>query len=193
MEANMNKLSWKARLCRFILVKVFRFEVISGPAPVKKCILAGAPHTSMWDFIVAYLFYRSLDHFPYVMVKASLFKGPVGWALKKCGAIPVDQKSKSAMVRSVIHEMEARDTFHLAIAVEGTRRPVKKWAKGYHLIAKAVGCPVYLCIFSWKPRRVGVVKEFVLTDDANADTIRMQQEYEDMHIVGKHPEKFITK
>ncbi|MCR5002861.1 MAG: 1-acyl-sn-glycerol-3-phosphate acyltransferase [Bacteroidales bacterium] len=193
MEINKDKLSWKARLCKFLLTKCLKFEAVSGPAPVDKCILAGAPHTSMWDFVVAYLFYRSFDYHPKCMIKASLFKGPLGWILRRCGGIPVDQKSKSAMVRSVIHEMESEKIFHLAIAVEGTRKPVKKWAKGYHLIAKEVGCPVYLCIFGWNPRQVGVIKEFTLTDDANADTARMQQEYEDMHIVGKHPEKFITK
>jgi hypothetical protein len=32
-----------------------------------------------------------------------------------------------------------------------------------------------------------------LTDDPKADLARIQQMYEDMHLVGKHPEKYLTK
>lgn len=181
-----------SRFCRFILTKIMGWEIATPPAQSKKCILIGVPHTSMWDFIVSYLFYKSWDMETHVMVKKSLFVGPVGAFLRGAGAIPVDQKDRSTMVRSVISEMDKEDIFHLAIAVEGTRRPVARWQRGYHIIASAVGCPVYLCYFDWGTKRVGVGDVFTLTDDSKADTIRLQQTYEDMHLVGKHPQKYIT-
>jgi len=186
------KYSFSARLAKFILTKIMHWEIATPPAQAKKCILIGVPHTSMWDFIVSFLFYKSWDMETHVMVKKSLFVGPIGWFLRKAGAIPVDRKDRSTLIRSVITEMDKKESFHLAIAVEGTRKPIAKWPRGYHLIATSVGCPVYLCYFDWGTKRVGVGDAFPLTGDSKADTLRMQQTYEDMHLVGKHPEKYIT-
>lgn len=96
------------------------------------------------------------------------------------------------MVKSLIEEMEKVDTFHLAIAPEGTRKAVKKWKTGYHLIAREVGCPVYMGYFDWKTKRVSIGEKVELTDDARADTDRIQAIYETMHFEGKHPEGYIT-
>lgn len=185
------KLSFKAKLCRFILTKVMGWKT-TPPPTVPKCILIGVPHTSMFDFVVSYLYYKSYDMETHVMIKKALFWWPLGAILRGLGAIPVDVKTNASMVRSVIQEMNDKEYFHLALAPEGTRAPVKRWKKGYHLIAKAVDCPVMLAYFDWGTKRVGISQEMTLTDDANADTARMQQIYEDMHLVGKHPEKYIT-
>jgi len=191
--AQEEKVSGYGKFCKFILTKVMGWKRGSEPAPADKCIILGVPHTSMWDFIVAYLFYKSYDMATHCMIKEALFVGPLGWILRKMGGIPVNKTNRTAMIRSVITEMENHESFHLAIAPEGTRKPVKKWARGYHLIAKAVGCKVFLCYFDWGTKTVGVGPEFVLTDDAVADTVRLQEEYDKMGLVGKHPELYITK
>ena len=104
----------------------------------------------------------------------------------------MDRSNASRMVLSIIKEMEKEEVFHLAIAPEGTRKPVKKWKTGYHLIAREVGCPVYMGYFDWGRKRVSIGEKVELTDDARADTDRIQAEYEKMHFVGKHPEGYIT-
>ena len=83
-------------------------------------------------------------------------------------------------------------TLHLAIAPEGTRKAVKRWKTGFHTIAREVGCPVYLGYFDWGTKRVGRGEKFELTDDPKADMKRIQEIYEDMHMVGKHPEGYVT-
>ena len=126
------------------------------------------------------------------MIKKELFKGPVGWFLRKVGCIPVDRSNTTAMLKSLITEMERDPVFHLAIAPEGTRKPVRSWKTGYHLIAREVGCPVYLGYFDWGTKHVGIGKKIELTDDARADTRRIQALYEEMHLKGKHPDLYIT-
>ena len=96
------------------------------------------------------------------------------------------------MVKGLIDEMEKDDTFILAIAPEGTRKPVKKWKTGYHTIAKAVDCPVYMGFFDWGTKRVGRGEKVELTDDARKDTDRIQAMYENMGLKGKHPQGYIT-
>lgn len=157
-----------------------------------RCILLGAPHTSILDFVVSYLYYKAIGGQALCMVKKSLFFPPLGWIIRAMGGIPVDRKNPAALVRSVIHEMERREHFHLAIAPEGTRKPVKRWKTGFHFIARKTGIPVYLCYFDWGTRRIGNAGKVELTDDAAADIKRIQQLYEDMHLTGRHPENYIT-
>ena len=61
-----------------------------------------------------------------------------------------------------------------------------------HAIARHSGASVYLGYFDWGTKRVGRGQKVELTDDPRADMKRIQQMYEDMHLVGKHPEKYIT-
>jgi 1-acyl-sn-glycerol-3-phosphate acyltransferase len=126
------------------------------------------------------------------MVKGELFWGPLGWLLRKMGGIPVDRKRGSNVALSVIKEMKAKKLVHLALAPEGTRQPVKRWKTGFHTIAREVGCPVYMGYFDWKTKRVSRGQKVELTDDAKADMARIQALYEEMQLVGKHPEMYIT-
>lgn len=179
------------KCCGWILRKL-GWTSTTGPAPEDKCILLGAPHTSVWDFVIAYLYYRQFGESARCMVKKELFIWPLGVLVRKMGGIPTDRSNGAALLRTLTAEMEKSPRFHLAIALEGTRKPVKRWKSGYHFIAKATGATVYCCYFDWGTKRVGLGPKVELTDDAAADTRRIQQIYEDMHLVGKHPEKYIT-
>jgi len=182
---------WR-KFCGFLL-KIWGWTPVGGPAPDDKCILLGAPHTSIWDFVVSYLFYKSVGGDALCMVKEEFFKWPVlGWVIRKMGGIPVNRKNPSSIVLSVIHEMEKREKFHLAIAPEGTRKPVKRWKAGFHIIAKETGVPVYISYFDWGTKRVGIYQKFEISDDAKADMARIQEIYESLHLVGKYPKDYIT-
>ena len=183
--------SW-ARFCGWLL-RNMGWTSDSGPMPEKKAIVLGVPHTSAWDFVISYLFYTQFGKTAHVMIKKEFFFWPVGAFLRKVGCIPVDRSNASTLVKSLITEMEKEETFHLAIAPEGSRKPVKKWKTGYHLIAREVGCPVYTGYFDWGTKHVGIGRVVALTDDARADTDRIQALYEELHFVGKHPEGYITR
>ena len=182
-----------AKFCGFLL-RALGWKADSGPVEEQKSIILGVTHTSIWDFLISYLFYTSLDAGKAkVMIKKEFFVGPMGWLLRKLGGIPTDRTNATTLVKSLITEFEKDDYFVLAIAPEGTRKAVKKWKTGYHTIARAAGVPVYLGYFDWKTKRIGVGKKFELSDDARADTDRIQAIYETMHLVGKHPDGYITK
>lgn len=162
--------------------------------PDKKCIILGAPHTSVWDFVISYLYYASVGGNAKVMIKKGFFKWPLKPLLLRWGGIPVDRSvgGGASMVRQMISHFEKSDSFQLAIAPEGTRKPVKRWKSGFHTIAKAADIPVYLGYFDWGKKEVGAKERLILTDDAEADLKRARQWYKDKGVVGKHPEKFVT-
>jgi 1-acyl-sn-glycerol-3-phosphate acyltransferase len=88
--------------------------------------------------------------------------------------------------------MKKKEVVRFALCPEGKRKPVKRWKTGFHTIAREVGCPVYLGYFDWGTKHVSRGEKIELTDDPKADMARIQQIYEDMHLVGKHPEMYIT-
>lgn len=190
-DAHHKKSCW-ARFCGHLL-HILGWTAEGGPIPERKAIVLGVPHTSIWDFAISYLFYTAFDaQKPRVMVKKQFFVWPLGGLMRSLGAIPVDRSNATSLVMSLITEMESDEEFILAIAPEGTRKPVKRWKTGFHTIARQTGVPVYLGYFDWGRKRVGVGRKFGLTDDAKGDMARIQEAYEEMHLTGKHPGGYIT-
>lgn len=179
------------KFCAWLL-KALGWTAVEPIVEEEKCIMLGVPHTSVWDFFISYLYYTSVGGHARCMVKKEFFFPPMGWLLRAMGGVPVDRSNATAMMMSIIHEMEAPGTFHLAIAPEGTRKPVKRWKTGFHTIARSTGASVYLGYFDWRTKRVGRGQKVELTDDARADMVRIQAMYEEMHLTGKHPERYIT-
>ncbi|MCR5407786.1 MAG: 1-acyl-sn-glycerol-3-phosphate acyltransferase [Bacteroidales bacterium] len=182
--------SW-AKFCGWLLKKM-GWESVGGPMKEQKAIVLGVPHTSFKDFLVSYLFYTQYGKVAHIMIKKQFFWWPMGALLRALGAVPVDRKSPTETVRSLIHIMEDVPEFHLAIAPEGTRKPVKRWKAGFHLIAKETGATVYLGYYDWGRKRISVGEPFELTDDVKADMQRMYDHYRPMGIQGYHKENFIV-
>ena len=180
-----------AKFCGFLLRKL-GWTSVGGIMEGDKAIVLGVPHTSILDFPICYLFYAQYGVLAHIMVKKEFFFWPLGPILRSFGAVPVDRSNAAATVRSIIKTFNDNEFFHLAIAPEGTRKPVKRWKTGFHLIARKAGIPVYLGYFDWGTKHVGRGEKVELTDDPRADMKRIQALYEEMHLVGKHPEKYIT-
>ena len=126
------------------------------------------------------------------MIKKELFFWPLGWILRSCGCIPVDRSNASSLVRSLIEQMEEDEVFKLAIAPEGTRKPVKRWKAGALKIAAETGVPVYAGWFDWRTKHISCGQKLPLTGDIGADLAMVQQYYEGLKLTGKHKEKYIT-
>ena len=180
-----------AKFCGWLLRRM-GWESVGGPMKEKKAIVLGVPHTSVWDFLVSYLFYTQFGKVAHIMIKKEFFFWPLGPILRACGAVPVDRESAASMVRSLIHEMDQADEFHLAIAPEGTRKAVKRWKTGFHLIARETGATVYVGYYDWGRKRISVGEPIELTDDPKADMQRIYDIYRPMGIQGLHKDGFIV-
>ena len=181
----------KQRLCSFLL-KCLGWKSVGSPMPVPKAIILGAPHTSIWDFIISWLFYTSVGGKASIIIKKELFFWPIGGILKRLGGIPVDRSKGASVVRQMVEAFNAHENLHVAIAPEGTREPTTKWKGGFHTIAKTAHVPVYFGYFDWGKKEVGLAEEFILTDDIQADIKRIRQWYKDRGVVGKYPQNFTT-
>lgn len=182
-----------AEFCGWALRK-WGWTVDGEIAKDKTAILLAVPHTSILDFVVCYLYYTSKGATPHSLVKKEFFFWPLGNLLTRLGGIPLDRKNPVKGIKGTIDRMKNSDkVFHLAIAPEGTRKPVKRWKTGYHTMAKALDCPVYLGHIDWGTKHIGYTETYPLTDDAQKDTQGIQEYYEKLKPQGRHPEMFVTR
>ena len=155
--------------------------------PDKKAIIIGVPHSSIWDFVISWIYYTSVGGKARVIIKKEMFFWPLGALLRKMGGIPVDRSKGALLARQVIEAMNRHEVFHLAITPEGTRKKTKRWKAGFHAIARAAGARVYLGFFDWGTKKIGWYETLELTDDAQADIRRMKAYYRTLGLRGKHP------
>ena len=173
------------KFAAFLLTKVLGWDYVDFLPPEKKVIILGVPHTSIWDLIVSYLFGRAIGGDIKVIVKGKFFVGPLGWILRKIGAYPLDEGKGTSMALGIINTFKKHEQFHLSLAPEGTRKAIKRWKTGFHMIAKAADVTIYAGFFDWGRKLISCGEKFELTDDANADLIRLQKHYIRMGVKGK--------
>ena len=190
-QLEMSKQTVRRRFYSFLL-KCMGWKGNGALPQVPKCVLIVAPHTSIWDFIISYLYYTSIGGSSSVLIKKEFFFWPIGGILKRCGAIPVDRSKGAHIVRQAVQAFQTHETLQIAIALEGTRKPTDKWKRGFHTIATTAGVPVYLCFYDWQKKEIGIAQEIQLTNDPQADLKRIRQWYKDKGVVGKYPKNFIT-
>jgi len=178
-------------LSRFLL-RIMGWKAVDPPAPEPKCIILGVPHTSGWDFLISFLYYRSFGASAYIMIKKEFFRWPMGPMLRAMGGVPVDREKGASLARQMIDIFNSRERFHLAIAPEGTRKYTEKWKTGFHTIARTVNVPVYLGYFDWGRKEVSRGTKFELTDNAIEDLKRIRMHYKKMGVKGKFPDNFTT-
>jgi len=181
----------KKQICIFLL-RLLGWKANGFVVPEKKCIIIGVPHTSAWDFFVSYLFYGSIGGKANIVMKKELFFWPIAYFIKKMGGLPIDRSKGTDVIRQIVQLFNERETMHLAIAPEGTRKRTSKWKGGFHTIAKNANIPVYLGSFDWGRKEVSIWEKFELSDNYQEDIKRMKDFYREKGIRGKYPEQFTT-
>ncbi|MCQ2180960.1 MAG: 1-acyl-sn-glycerol-3-phosphate acyltransferase [Bacteroidales bacterium] len=175
------------------ILKAMGWTLVGDVVKEKNCVFLEAPHTSILDFFIGYLYYRAVGGHLRIMIKKEAFFFPVGNLLRSLGAVPIDRSHPQKTIVAIVHAMNDSDEpFHLAMCPEGTRKPVRKWKTGYHTIATASGAPVYVTFVDWGHKRVGIHGVFEITSDARSDTDRLQQVYESLDLIPLHPENYLT-
>ena len=160
---------------------------ITGPLPadVPKCLVVVYPHTSNWDFPVGILF-REVTGIDIGFVgKHTLFRGPLGWLMRRLGGRPVVRTGNTKFVDAVAEVFRRSDTFRLCVTPEGTRARTDRLKSGYHYMALTAGVPIVWCAFHWDTKTMRWSAPFHVTDDY----ARTERAFHDFFrgTVGYHP------
>ena len=109
-----------------------------------KLVAAVAPHTSNWDFIVAFAASLALGLKISFLGKHSIFVWPIRNFLLRFGGIPVERSQRHGIVPQLVATFAREPKLLLGIAPEGTRKKVTQWKSGFWQIAKQSGVPIQL-------------------------------------------------
>lgn len=164
------------------------WQLFGQKPDLRKFIIVVAPHTSNWDFFIGGLYLNTRGVKSKVLIKKEVFFFPLGLIFKMIGGIPVDRYKRNNISGQMVDLFNRSKKMILIITPEGTRKKVSNWKKGFHRIAKQANIPVILAFIDYGRKTVGINKVFELTDDINADMIRLKKYYK--NIIPRYPSKF---
>jgi len=159
---------------------------VEGEMPnLPKFVAAVAPHTSNWDFVVGAAAMFALDLKIEFIGKHTLFRGPLAPVMRWMGGIPVDRSSAHGVVGEAVAAFARVDRRILAIAPQGTRRPVPRFKTGFLHIARGAGVPVMLAAFDYDARVIRFGPTLEIGEDIEAERARIEALF--APIRGRHP------
>ena len=178
-SAPVRKPTLLSRIVRRIILAIWylRGWKIDSPLPrhLKKFVLAGAPHTSNWDFV----FFTGATHEegirPNFMGKHTLFQGIMKNFMLDMGGIPVDRRSRLNATEQVAAEFAARDELALVIACEGTRKTDGKWKSGFYHIARAANVPIVPAFADNVKKRISFGPPMIPTGNYGEDLLKIAE------------------
>ncbi|HQV03284.1 MULTISPECIES: lysophospholipid acyltransferase family protein [unclassified Novosphingobium] len=159
-----------------MILKIYNWKgwKLEGSLPeTRKFVIAGAPHTSNWDFVFFTGATNAMGIRPNFMGKHTLFTWPIKRFMEDMGGIPVDRSKRANYVEQVAAEFARRDELALVVAAEGTRKTDGSWKSGFYHIAKAAGVPIVPTWVCNKDKRLGFGPAIWPSGDYAADLARI--------------------
>jgi 1-acyl-sn-glycerol-3-phosphate acyltransferase len=148
---------------------------IEGEVPdLPKFVVAVAPHTSNWDFVVGMATMFALDLRLSFIGKHTLFRWPFAGVLRWLGGIPVDRGASHGLVGEAVKAFASTDRRILAIAPEGTRKSGARFRSGFLHIARGANVPVVLASLDYGSRCVRFGPSFMPGEDVDAELARVE-------------------
>ncbi|NPA45620.1 MAG: glycerol acyltransferase [Chlorobi bacterium] len=156
---------------------------------VKRAVMIGAPHTSNWDILYSLAGMWAAGYRPKFFIKKEWIDKPlIGSIIKWLGGIPVDRSKRNNLVQHSVDMLRKADELVLLVPVEGTRKRVDAWKKGFYYIALESELPLLLAYLDYKKKEAGVGRMIYLSGDFEKDMLEIENFYK--NITAKHPENF---
>lgn len=150
-------------------------EIEDRPA---KAVVIAYPHTSNWDFCTSMLGLAATRYSAQWVAKDTMFKGLKGYFFRAIGGVAVNRRERTGFVQKIVEEFESRETFHLMMAVEGTRKLQEGWKSGFYRIAVAAKVPLLLATVDYPKKELGMIALLDLTGDEATDMARIAECYQ---------------
>ena len=155
------------------------WTIVGQPPETKKYVAIVAPHTSNWDFFIFICMKFALRLKVNFIGKHTIFVGPIGWALRRLGGIPVNRTANNNVVDQIVDSFKQRDNMIFALSPEGTRSYKDHWKSGFYHIALKADVPVQFCYLDKSTKSVGFGPMIQLTGDKNKDLETIKAFFQD--------------
>jgi 1-acyl-sn-glycerol-3-phosphate acyltransferase len=161
------------------------------PAQPKYVVIL-APHTSNLDGFLAFTGEAIITcGFHTIKIswlgKHTLFRWPFGYLMRALGGIPVDRRTRNALVDQAVDAFKERECITLGITPEGMRKKSRYWKTGFYYIALGAQVPILLVYVDYGRKLVGTGPLLMPSGDIQADMAAMRAFY--ATVTARHPEK----
>ena len=157
------------------LLTLMNWQVLGEIPNKKKFILAVAPHTSNWDFVVAVLVMLRLRLRVTFLGKESIFVGPFGVLLRKLGGMPIERSTAHGVVSHLVDAFEHSETMVLGLSPEGTRSKTVRWKTGFLIIAQRANVPIVPVSLDFSKKQVTFLPAQSVIDDIDKELEQFQK------------------
>ena len=168
------------------LLVLMRWRVTGEIPDLPKFVVAVAPHTSNWDFVVGMATMFALDLRLTFIGKHTLFRGPFAGILRWMGGVPVDRSAPHGIVGETVAAIARAGQSVVAIAPQGTRKRGARFKSGFLHIAHGAHVPVVLASLDYAARCVRFGPRFTPGDDFDAELARVEAFF--ANVKGKNSE-----
>ena len=128
---------------------------ISGDWPdLPRLVVIAAPHSSGWDAVWGLAAKLAMGVDIAFIAKAELFRGPLGWLLRRFGGLPVNRSAPGGIVEQTADRIRRSERMWFVLAPEGTRRRVEHWKTGFDVdrgLVRFVEANCYFARFECTP------------------------------------------
>lgn len=179
-----------SRVARWLL-RAAGWRVIFLGLPGPQGVIAVAPHTSNWDFVVLLLAKWTIGLQVTFWGKDTLFGVPLfGRWLRWLGGLPVARHAPQGAVGQMADAMRAAREqgrfMWLGLSPEGTRSRTGGWRSGFYRVALQAEVPVGVAALDYARREVRLERFWRLGGAPEADLAAMAAVLEGAR--GRHPE-----
>ena len=140
-----------------------------------KLVIAIAPHSSAWDFVIGAAFLYVLGLRVAFIAKHSLFRWPLGGFMRRLGGIPVNRAQPEDLAGIMAAAFGRHEQLWLAITPEGTRTEGARFKSGFYRIARAAGVPILPVYFNYRRRVTGFLPLVRPGDDIAAGVAQLRE------------------
>ncbi len=179
-----------SRVARALLRLMGGWKIETTDVPPARSVVLAVPHTTNMDGVLLVLLTRSIGLDSNWMVKDVWLKPPMGWLLRRVGAIPVNRRKSTGMVGQMVERFDRDEPFQLLVPPEGTRGLTEVWKSGFYRIAVDAGVPVTPSYLDYRRRRGGFLSPITMTGDVRTDMDAIRAAYPEAKQMAKHPDKF---
>jgi len=169
------------------LLSMMNWKVEGQFPDQSKLVVAAAPHTSNWDFVIAMLVVLASGVKISFLMKKEAFFWPLGKFFMWLGGIPLDRSATEDTVLQIIEWYRVHQKVWVVITPEGTRAKVAKWKTGFLRIAENTDVPVLLVAWDYPSKTLFLDKLWETTGDHVVDA-EIMHEYINAKYRGKYPE-----
>ncbi len=168
------------------LLKTLGWQVRGELPNLKKLVVAVAPHTSNWDFVLTMAASLAMGVQISFLGKHSIFVWPLKKWLLAFGGIPVERSQHHGMVGQIVQEFAKRDQLIFGVSPEGTRKKVERWKSGFWHIAREAQVPIQLVGIDFASKQIVFGPTLTASTDFASDLAQMRVFFQQM--TAKYPE-----